>query len=301
MHGESWVSEFLASEQAWRMSAKGASTRFTRALVAFVFASLAFTVGAINKTLMVKVACYAVCPIAFGLFVWWLVAGIREYRKSRVLFKHASGLYDEHGGLTTQNTRLAQLRGHLAGWKLIASSDTVLHLTQERTSAQVRTKKFWQVAAGVGFGLLFAACIWNLGWGVSVGSGSVSAFKLKLLVWAMPLISLGLIIASLVPTTVEFAADADAQPEILIEYVTLKGVRTETFEAADIEALRNSDVSLEARLRSGETAQLILMLSLDHASRDKRVAEMMKNIMRVRMELLLEAVERIVKLKSSAN
>jgi hypothetical protein len=134
-----------------------------------------------------------------------------------------------------------------------------------------------------------------------MGSGSVSTIKLKLIIWAMPLISLGLIIASLVPTTVEFAVDADTQPEILIEYVTLTGVRTETLDAASIEALRNSDVSLEARLRSGKTTQLILLLSLDHASRDKRVAEMMKNIMRVRMELLLEAVERIVKLKSSAN
>lgn len=293
MAASPWVSELLAAESASLAIAKRSGRLLGFSALAACIA-LVFTIVRLlsmhprGGAFFVTVA--IVTTVLFLVFAIW---GYMLQRRASTLRKHALALFQEHGPLTAANTTLTQLQAHLAGWTVARDTPQCLHLLHKRTPAAARLIKFVQIAAGLVFCALFAVTIWHNGWSLAgVGSGA-SSYKLKLIVYAMPLIGAFLALAALVPSPVQLLLDRDTGDELLLESVSLLGTRAQMLPLAEITAFAVNDAGLVAFV-SPPARMMLMEFSVFHAMNiPKPLKPLYENIAALRKQLLHDAFTRV--------
>jgi hypothetical protein len=293
MSASPWVSELFAAESASLTLAKRSGRLLGFAAVAACIAMVFTIVHVISMnprgaTINIPVA--ITTAVLFLVFAIW---GAVLYRRVSTLRKHALALYDQHGPLTTDNTTLAQLQPHLGGWTVALDTPRSLHLLHRRTTAQARGVKFVQFFAGIFFIVIFAVTIWHYGWALTGLGTGFSAFKRKLLVYAFALLGVLLALAATMPSPVQLLIDRDSSDEILLESVSLRGVRAQMLPLAEVDVFVVNSLITMALLTDHSRMLLLEFPPFDTAKTHKSLRPLYDNITTVRTQLLHDALTRV--------
>ncbi|MFN5945824.1 MAG: hypothetical protein ACK5ZG_08185 [Phycisphaerae bacterium] len=293
MSASPWVSELFAAESASLTLAKRSGRLLGFAAVAACIAMVFTMVHVISMNPRGATINIPVAIITAVLFLIFAIWGALLHRRVSTLRKHTLALYDQHGPLTTDNTTLAQLQPHLAGWTVARDTPRSLHLLHRRTTAQARAMKFVQFFAGVFFIAIFAVTIWHYGWALTGLGTGISALKLKLLVYALAPLGVLLPLAATVPSPVQLLIDRDTSDEILLESVSLRGVRAQMLPLAEVDVFVVNSLITMALLTDRSRMLLLEFSPFEIAKTPKALRPLYENITTVRTQLLHDALTRV--------
>ena len=288
-----WVSELLAAEHASRATTSRAGRLLGCAAVAACIAMVFITVQLISMSPRATAYTAPLAIITSVLFLIFAIWGALLHRRAATLRKHALALYNQHGPLTTANTTLTQLQTHLGGWTVARDTPRSLHLLHQRTPTTARLIKFSQVLAGISFCTLFAIIISHYGWSLAGMSTGVSSFKIKLIVYALPVIGILLPLIALVPSPVQLLMDRDANDELLLESVSLRGTHAQMLPLSDITSFVVNEAVLFACVTPPARVMLLEFSLFEAMKTSKPLKPLHDNITTLRKQLLHDAFTRV--------